>query len=910
VLVVTQASHMEEAGQPPSLNASAEFLSRPTSAFGPTSALTRTTSAGSRRPPSPSLSSQYLHWGFADGSEHGSQAASPSRPWSSTSALSGSRLARPQSAFSLGSVQSFASDSWSELQMWPQETLNPWALEHPEPSEDPRTHFAARTSLDKLQKACVEFYKNKREEEPRSIFGIRTLLSFRRPRGLDIIGNRARFMTEREGASRDVRLFNMEEERAPDGRTKREVLEGCPFFQQMEAQHQGLIKQLVDVSHFSCECQGQLVYREDDPAQNCYIITDGLVHLHTNNQQVLQGDRAGPPEERRRLSRSGFTPRGSYNPESYSTLTEAKASRARSTEKHRARRYRTAEGHSTFSEDSQLGNYYAVHKAEETGCFFGQGSLAAEECKWDHTAKCLKTCHFLVIRSRDYRTCLKRAKSCHTFFSLNLPGLKQNPDVRPHPNDFFHPEVVSAGHHFLEEGMSMLEPSVYIIFKGQVALKRFRVSAGNPGWLLGGRPMAGPFAAKLADRDCMLLPEIARPKEIDLDEYGLPRIGMPPPHPGTMRCKMLELYNEQGPDEFAPVIKEALPPSEERRHKMKVILKERLVEEGRLREERAIKMAEREKAMEQWRELKRAKEAKLHSPEEWEQIRVDREIARAPPNTSPSRPGSPHWRGPAENWKDFSPRQRGSTEVPFGTVSRPTSGKVLKDAALRQDEVTGSQDTYAVLSDGDMFCSLGFFPIHGAPEPFSAVALTEDCQVLRVQGAHEIQAIPKPLLKAIRFELMKLMRQRLDLAAEKKFIPVRPQPEAKASSPVQADGGGSVAGETPASPVVLGGAAARSREAVRRASFSQDESSHKGDDAAVDFDHGPDSPSSSRPRSEGSRGKRSPSPKSLKKVNSEAAVKTSKRGFFGGLLGSKKKKTTRKVREQENQPRGWLFGHR
>eukprot|EP00439_Symbiodinium_sp_Y106_P030853 s6843_g3.t1 len=116
-----------------------------------------------------------------------------------------------------------------------------------------------------------------------------------------------------------------------------------------------------------------------------------------------------------------------------------------------------------------------------------------------------------------------------------------------------------------------------------------------------------------------------------------------------------------------------------------------------------------------------------------------------------------------------------------GPYSRPASAEMFAERTLRKDYAPESQETITVLRTGDMFCSLSFFPIWGAPEPFSAVAASPDCCVVYVRGVHEAKSIPKVLLKEMRVELGRELQARLTALIA--TATATPSKEAKDSGP-------------------------------------------------------------------------------------------------------------------------------
>eukprot|EP00913_Durusdinium_trenchii_P001234 g1137.t1 len=120
-----------------------------------------------------------------------------------------------------------------------------------------------------------------------------------------------------------------------------------------------------------------------------------------------------------------------------------------------------------------------------------------------------------------------------------------------------------------------MEPLVFMVLKGKLELKRNRYSGSNLAFVA------------------------------DLDEDGLPRIGLPPPLKGSLRHKLERQYWAD-PTNFVPDIKDikkSLTKEQAKVHNHKVLLKERIESTAARRRDRILK---REEAAREARPLREA----------------------------------------------------------------------------------------------------------------------------------------------------------------------------------------------------------------------------------------------------------------------------------------------------------------
>lgn len=690
------------------------------------------------------------------------------------------RTARPWTV-SLASVKSFTSgslagESWSELLSrgedgYPMGWLpgsigptGPTGLAGPTPTEglNPRTELLSKSLVAKAKESCEEYRFSKREEDLRAFHGLWSNMSFRRPRGMDVLSERAKAARKPQEPLADGFV-----KRGPTGLTAAEIAKKTPSLQTLDNEFFVLTDRLIeaDSMHFVSVLGGQVLYQEKDPVENAYILLSGSVQQYSGDHEFLRSMGWHPhvehteEDEKKRLTRQPSTRShisvedqdpedDDYDPKSFSTLTEYVRKTGKRPDDTR-QRFRTLEGHSAFCQESSYGNLYNTANAD---AIVGEGALKGEKA-WRSTALCVKDCEFLVIDGTIFRQVLKSVRETHRFFELYLPGIRAvapEKRKRPHPIEYWKREWLTPGETLLEEGMEPLEPFVFIVQQGKLELRRYRRSGANPAYILATQPLRGRPLRMATKEMASALPEIARSFVEDLDDDGLPRLGLPPPLKGSVRQKLESEYFRD-PLNFIP---DKIPKSIEgaKVYHHKVLLKERLESRETQRQER---MMNREKAIQEAQQAAKDLDGTAQrSDKEVEEIRALMEYVQS---ISAARPGSPDYVG-SDLWSDRQ-REWCSRELSTGPFSRPPSSQMITEPDARTCE--DKQETVAVLKPGDVYCSLSFFPLCGVSEPFSVVSISADCCVAVVRGVCESKAIPKHILKEVRVDCGRYLQKQL-----------------------------------------------------------------------------------------------------------------------------------------------------
>ena len=195
---------------------------------------------------------------------------------------------------SLASVKSFTSgslagESWSELLSRGEDGLGwlpgsigpgPTGPTGPTPTEglNPRTELLSKSLVAKAKESCEEYRFSKREEDLRAFHGLWSNVSFRRPRGMDVLSERAKALRKPQEPLADGFV-----KRGPTGLTAAEIAKKTPSLQTLDNEFFVLTDRLIeaDSMHFVSVLGGQVLYQEKDPVENAYILLSGSVQQYS-----------------------------------------------------------------------------------------------------------------------------------------------------------------------------------------------------------------------------------------------------------------------------------------------------------------------------------------------------------------------------------------------------------------------------------------------------------------------------------------------------------------------------------------------------------------------------------------------------------------------------------------------------
>jgi len=171
------------------------------------------------------------------------------------------------------------------------------------------------------------------------------------------------------------------------------VLGGIPFIQRLEAKDSGIVKRLAEVALFDSHKKGTVVFRQGDPGSNCYIVVSGEIGV-----LIYKGkDVKGTPTPRLRFDGGNFPTFGEAGDSAAKADEDDISSRPKSKEEVHFR-FRTAEGFSTFSAHSTMGDQVV---ALGKGTLFGELALMNNAPRAS-SIKCNQDCELLMIKKEDY----------------------------------------------------------------------------------------------------------------------------------------------------------------------------------------------------------------------------------------------------------------------------------------------------------------------------------------------------------------------------------------------------------------------------------------------------------------------------------------------------------------------------
>lgn len=245
------------------------------------------------------------------------------------------------------------------------------------------------------------------------------------------------------------------------------LLNGFPFFHDFE---DGVVAKLADVVEQAKYPAGTLLFRQDDPPGNCYVIVSGSLGVFV--KQSTEDEGGDTPAKSRRsiqvrnlddnestVARPAFF---SSNPLIDQDLDDMVCRRL------------TVEGFSLYHSASDLGVKVATIQA---GSLTGEIALLQDQPR-TATLKCMEDTSFIIIGRMEFESVLKaemqRVRQQKVDFMLaHLPGLKDVPVMRgrPHPTYYFSKVSMTKGHEFLKQGQ-VADDAIFVVLRGSVEFRR------------------------------------------------------------------------------------------------------------------------------------------------------------------------------------------------------------------------------------------------------------------------------------------------------------------------------------------------------------------------------------------------------------------------------------------------------
>jgi len=266
--------------------------------------------------------------------------------------------------------------------------------------------------------------------------------------------------------------------RSADSLKASSILRKLDFFMDMEAERPGTIDRLAQKTAWQDCPAGQVIFRQQDPPGNCYVLCEGTVDVYKCGPEMLP--REG---ERRKLKRT-MTPRTCtmFDMREFTTLVEAMRG---SKGFRKDQRYLTLERFSCFCKASVLGP--CVVTLEAPACF---GELALKNTQpRAATVKCRTKCRLMILEKQHVLHVLTEVMARVRFFNDRLPGIGDAEYRMDHPCQYFSLRKFPQGYQFTHEGITMTEPALYVLKSGALEFRRYRRTSQNPVYVLSHLPM-------------------------------------------------------------------------------------------------------------------------------------------------------------------------------------------------------------------------------------------------------------------------------------------------------------------------------------------------------------------------------------------------------------------------------------
>jgi CRP-like cAMP-binding protein len=243
-----------------------------------------------------------------------------------------------------------------------------------------------------------------------------------------------------------------EEASAEDQARAAELLKRSKFFSDLD---QELLAEIPKVSRFTEEVQGAVVFRQNDPPGNCYLIVKGQVGFFIGKKD---------PED----------------PSPRQEVTEGMENERLPFSWDNEARVLTIEGFSTFCGNTDLGK--CVHRAR-AGAVFGELALMHDNAIRKASAKCLIPCEFLVVPASAFKKVkqklLQMEMEKREFLYDQVPGMSSLPPHKPSDGalpTFFFDRVNIPEHKVLLRQGFVEKKTLFMIFKGTMQISHRKTS--------------------------------------------------------------------------------------------------------------------------------------------------------------------------------------------------------------------------------------------------------------------------------------------------------------------------------------------------------------------------------------------------------------------------------------------------
>lgn len=291
------------------------------------------------------------------------------------------------------------------------------------------------------------------------------------------------------------------------------LLQSVDFFHKMEETSPGVIHKLAKTAEFTTELKGQVIFRQNDPGKDAFILVKGQVAVHAWDTTFGKRKPVTPRIRKGEMpTLTDFRRSGKERWDLVARKEEAKQGKPPRI----AQSFRTTEGYSTFSKESHLG---PLLTSLHDGSLFGELALQNTEPR-RASVVCLEDCELLRLRKEDFLAAIRDRKDQIYFFHQHVPSFKEYADKRAqgaltdHPSLAFASETFKNGQTVTSEGVFAIA-KIYVLGPGaNVDFCRYREPRANPAYVLSRRPRSAPKSK--ANRTELLSREHLQQTEHDL----------------------------------------------------------------------------------------------------------------------------------------------------------------------------------------------------------------------------------------------------------------------------------------------------------------------------------------------------------------------------------------------------------
>ncbi|CAE8651238.1 unnamed protein product [Polarella glacialis] len=252
------------------------------------------------------------------------------------------------------------------------------------------------------------------------------------------------------------------------------VLSKTPFFKEFDGIMPGVLNVLAQVAQRQSARTGELLFRQGDPPEDCYVILRGSVAVCVRSTPQESPRQMETEEEKEERLEAAEKSKGRCWACFKTALRRYRSKVKSALGDVGGKRTRTTEGHNTYSEETMLGKQVAILSSTA----FGELGLMESRPR-AASIVCLEACEFLVIDRENFvknfaSSVTSDMYSKRTWMHKNVPGFDaqlelraQVAGMRTHPAELFRERADTLGTAHLVEG-TVAAASVFVIKEGEV----------------------------------------------------------------------------------------------------------------------------------------------------------------------------------------------------------------------------------------------------------------------------------------------------------------------------------------------------------------------------------------------------------------------------------------------------------